>query len=330
NTFLRPVPKKILIYGTFYGETLLKEIDVNLCRYYQPYEITRSNTIENIDFDVVMLHFDHQRRFMSEYLSMKPLKKKNMIVFAMEPPHSVRNSFDYQLSKDYFNHWAFNYMPSSFFFGPYGDYTEKNNLNYSLSEIKEQFRVRKNASFSVISNCGNVKSLRLDYIEELQKIFNVETYGACFGSKISKEDRMEKMLTYKFFIAAENSHCADYSTEKYWDAIYTGSIPIVIGHPTNLTTLIPGSFINAFNFSHPKYLAKYLEKVISHENEFIKYHEWREKYTVRYFPVDCCKILDTITSLLDQGNIEDPTIHLIDSEYLVCIPPQLAYNMLVK
>ncbi|KAF1742974.1 hypothetical protein MXB_2894, partial [Myxobolus squamalis] len=62
--FLEPANKKILIYGTFFHIPLLQEIDVTQCPYYQPYDIKRSQKVDDFDFDIVILHFKQHERFM--------------------------------------------------------------------------------------------------------------------------------------------------------------------------------------------------------------------------------------------------------------------------
>ncbi|KAF1744585.1 hypothetical protein MXB_2895 [Myxobolus squamalis] len=321
--FKTPVSKKILNFENILSDKL----NVSHCNYYQPFEIVSSETIT--DFDVVFLNVDRHSAFMRRYRLGKHSVKKNMVIFTMEPPHSVRFQFNYQISKDYFNHWVYSYHRSNYFYGPYGDYTEKKNLNYSLKEISDEFKTRKNAAFSVISNCHFIKSKRIEYIKYLQKYFKVDTFGNCFGSRITKEERDIKMSKYKYFIAAENSHCKEYTTEKYWGTLERGAIPILIGYPTNLTALIPGSFINAFDFRHPRDLAKYLEKVSTDIDEYFKFHSWRKKYFIPYNRFDTCKILDTVTKYLNQEDADDPTIHEMANES-VCMDSEQAFNLLVQ
>ncbi|KAF1741689.1 hypothetical protein MXB_2532 [Myxobolus squamalis] len=137
------------------------------------------------------------------------------------------------------------------------------------------------------------------------------------------------MSTYKFFIAAENSHCPEYTTEKYWGALASGAIPIVIGYPKNQSYLIPGSYIDAFKFRHPRDLADYLKTVMNSVELFSKYHTWKSRYALTDNNFDTCKILEKITFLLDQGDVEDPNIHKINDES-ICIDQYDAYNLLVK
>ncbi|KAF1745465.1 hypothetical protein MXB_1462, partial [Myxobolus squamalis] len=121
-TNYEPIYRKILIYGSFQASIVSRIHDVKLCLYYQPYEIKWSNNVKDFDFDVVILYFDHHSRFMTEYLKIIPSRKRTMIVASIEPPFSVKDKFNYQISKDHFNHWTFNYYRSSFFTMTYGDY----------------------------------------------------------------------------------------------------------------------------------------------------------------------------------------------------------------
>ncbi|KAF1742600.1 hypothetical protein MXB_943, partial [Myxobolus squamalis] len=212
----QPLHRKILIYGSFEAAILSRVYDVKLCDYYPSYEIKWSNNIKDFDFDVVVLYFDHHFRFMKEYLKIPSTRKRTMIVASFEAPFSVKVQFNYQISKDHFNHWTLNYYRSSFFTITYGDYDIRKSSSISNFDIEQEFKTRKNAAFCVISNCEFTKSKRLDYIIQLQRYFEVETLGKCFTDSLTSDGRNEKMSTYKFFIAAENSHCPEYTTEKYW------------------------------------------------------------------------------------------------------------------
>ncbi|KAF1742354.1 hypothetical protein MXB_3937, partial [Myxobolus squamalis] len=325
--FEKSPTKIILIYGAFYNQILLPELAYNQCSTYQPYEIKRSNTA--LDFDIVILHFIEHRRFMNEYIMKEPKNKKIMILLSYEPPHSVVIHFNLSLSRDYFTHWTYSYYKSSFFYYPYSDYTESNSDEFLKKKIYHEFRKRQLAALAIVSNCEFTSSVRLSYIEILKNYFQVDMYGKCFNSHISDEERINKMGQYIFFLSFENSHCEDYTTEKYWQALTSGAIPIVMGYNKYLNNLIPGSYIDVFSFSHPKHLATHLHKVLSNKEEFLKYHTWRAKYSLVEHIPQGCKILDTITKLLEMNEPEDPTIHKI-SNISVCLTYENSARQLIQ
>ncbi|KAF0991204.1 hypothetical protein HZS_3983 [Henneguya salminicola] len=319
----------ILIYRSFYEKIFLPELGIKKCEHSKQFIIIRSERV--VDFDIVILHFTEHRRFMNEYLATINPPKKIMILYSFEPPNSVRTRFDYNRSSKHFIHWVYSYYKTSFFYIPYSRYLESKRPYYNERIIRLEFKKRKYLAMAVISNCGFDTSVRLKYIMELQKYFPVHTYGQCFYSPISREDRERLTRIYKFVLSFENCNCQEYNTEKYWDAIVNGAIPIVLGYNKNLAHLIPGSYINVFDFSHPEYLSTYLRNVSSNINEFKKYYQWRAKYFVinDHFFIDPCIMLGKISNMLARTIQEDDTIHKIDN-LSICLPPEQIYSQIIE
>ncbi|CAM6061211.1 unnamed protein product [Sphagnum tenellum] len=83
-----------------------------------------------------------------------------------------------------------------------------------------------------ISNCG-AQNGRLRVFNLLQKEgITIDSYGACnqniAGGRVNKLQALQK---YKFSLAFENSNVEDYVTEKFFQALVAGSIPVVVGAP---------------------------------------------------------------------------------------------------
>lgn len=88
------------------------------------------------------------------------------------------------------------------------------------------------------------------------------------------------MAKYPFYLAFENSECVDYVTEKLWDGLIAGSIPVYLGAP-NIDDFLPdpSAVINARDFSNAKELAAYLKMVIEHPELYEKHQSWRKNAT---------------------------------------------------
>ena len=56
----------------------------------------------------------------------------------------------------------------------------------------------------------------------------------------------------RFYISFENAICADYITEKTYNALKLNTVPIVLGGVNYTSLLPPGSFINAAQFITPQ------------------------------------------------------------------------------
>ena len=79
----------------------------------------------------------------------------------------------------------------------------------------------------------------------------------------SREGLLELLSRYKFVLTIENAACDDYVTEKLWDALAAGAVPVYAGAP-NIWSLVPNkkSIVAVDEFDGPVALAQYLEKVL--------------------------------------------------------------------
>ncbi|CAA6664965.1 unnamed protein product [Spirodela intermedia] len=82
-----------------------------------------------------------------------------------------------------------------------------------------------------ISNCG-ARNFRLQALELLEKSnIKIDSYGACHRNRDGKVDKVQTLKRYKFSLAFENSNEDDYVTEKYFQSLVAGAIPVVVGAP---------------------------------------------------------------------------------------------------
>lgn len=90
-----------------------------------------------------------------------------------------------------------------------------------------------------ISNCG-ARNFRLQALEMLEKLdIKIDSYGACHRNRDGKVDKVDTLKRYKFSLAFENSNEEDYVTEKFFQSLVTGAIPVVVGAP-NIQEFSPG------------------------------------------------------------------------------------------
>ncbi|KII71050.1 Alpha-(1,3)-fucosyltransferase 9 [Thelohanellus kitauei] len=296
------------------------------CEHSHLFSITRSNEI--VDFDIVILYFVDHFSFMKQYKPLNITTKKIMVVFGYESPFAVRLALRLQLSIDYFTHWVFSYYKSSYFYIPYGFFKKRDSRS---REQKIRVKKKKKGLVAVISNCNIKNTVRLRYIQSLRKHVPISLYGHCFNHTIMHPEREKIISNHKFFLAFENSHCEDYNTEKYWHAILFGSIPIVMGYNKNLDHLIPGSYLDVFNFTNPKHLAQHLIEVMSNSKKEMSYHQWRKSYVanVPKFRMNGCEMLEKIYNFLTTNTGEDPTIHKLGN-LEICMDPRHVERMIMR
>ncbi|KAJ1630070.1 hypothetical protein T492DRAFT_1005969 [Pavlovales sp. CCMP2436] len=152
-----------------------------------------------------------------------------------------------------------------------------------------------------VSNCGGVP-WRRDYLQELMKHINVDSYGTCLRNKqlnecpYSKEEakrlsrsnpcarrgthnvvKMTATAMYKFLFAFENQQESHYVTEKVYDGLRVATLPIYLGAPEVLDHLPPGSVILADQFAGPKQLADYLHYLDRNRTAYLEYFKWQPK-----------------------------------------------------
>lgn len=133
-----------------------------------------------------------------------------------------------------------------------------------------------------------VPSRREEYIEQLQKYIQVDTFGACGKKKcgvrtVLKNDCLTNLTKeYKFYFSFENNICRDYSTEKVFN-LYKYDfnlciIPVVNGSPQASEYLPKGTFLSTLDYTSPEALAKKLKEIGSSENLYTNYLKEKDKY----------------------------------------------------
>ncbi len=125
------------------------------------------------------------------------------------------------------------------------------------------------------------QSHRLQYVRELMKHIPVDSFGRQLQNKLLPEDhgrttKWDLISRYKFTIAFENSIATDYVTEKFYDPLRAGSIPVYLGAP-NVERFAParGSYINTADFPDPRRLALHLKSIAADPEEMDRYYSWK-------------------------------------------------------
>lgn len=140
---------------------------------------------------------------------------------------------------------------------------------------------KKNRVCMLISSGVN-QSRREEYLAELMKYTRIDSYGRLFhntdmgGEDQGWDSKVALYSQYKFVIAFENSVLEDYVTEKLYDPLLAGTVPIYLGAP-NVEEYLPGDdcVVRADRFDSPKELAQYLERCYTDDEEYLKHYRWR-------------------------------------------------------
>lgn len=143
------------------------------------------------------------------------------------------------------------------------------------------------------SNC-DTPSNRTGYMFELMRYIRVDIHGKCGNPKWNKTlssdpkvlavEKMNLTKQYLFTIAIENSLEYDYVTEKLWQPLAAGSIPIYLGAP-NIDDWLPclnsSCIINLRHFSTIQDAAKFINELVQNKERYIQYHQWRNEKNLR-------------------------------------------------
>ncbi|XP_074496807.1 alpha-(1,3)-fucosyltransferase 4-like [Sebastes fasciatus] len=137
----------------------------------------------------------------------------------------------------------------------------------------------------VVSNWSESHT-RVVFYHELRRYIPVDVFGRA-GQPIPEDSgtgvQVRKLLRrYQFYLSLENSQHTDYITEKLWNALQAGSVPVVLG-PSRQNYerfLPPEAFIHVDDFSTVRGLARYLLMLRRNPVRFRRHLDWRRRYRV--------------------------------------------------
>eukprot|EP00775_Hariotina_reticulata_P007304 gene7304-7517_t len=126
---------------------------------------------------------------------------------------------------------------------------------YSLESFDDLFKKpavpveeKQHALVYINSNCG-AQSGRTTIMRQMMDLKDkakvpVHSYGRCDNNKpwpAGNPSKVEVFSKYKFCVSMENSIRQDYVTEKMWDGLTAGCIPVYLGPPLALQ-IVPDAF----------------------------------------------------------------------------------------
>jgi len=141
---------------------------------------------------------------------------------------------------------------------------------------------KKNLCAFISSNWD--ESGRRAYVRDLFRHLDVHSYGKFMRNKRLLLDRgistkLRVMKKYAFTLAFENSIETDYVTEKFYQPLMSGCIPVYLGAP-NIGDFAPGErcFVNACDFETPARLADFIKQADPEEFQSWRRHDLRPSF----------------------------------------------------
>ncbi|KAK9942089.1 hypothetical protein M0R45_007778 [Rubus argutus] len=139
-----------------------------------------------------------------------------------------------------------------------------------------QPKSEKAIAAAFISNCG-ARNFRLQALEALEKTnIKIDSYGGCHRNRDGKVDKVQTLKRYKFSLAFENSNEEDYVTEKYFQSLVAGTIPVVVG-PPNIEDFSPGpgSILHIKELSDVESVAKTMKYLADNPEAYNQSLRWK-------------------------------------------------------
>jgi hypothetical protein len=161
---------------------------------------------------------------------------------------------------------------------------------------KSEPKTRTVMASAFISNCDyQVTSDRIQLIKELRKYgVTIDVYGKCESNVMEpfelqhlprSKRKMMNMKKYKFNLCFENSINEGYISEKYWQALEVGTIPVYLGAPDiKFYEPAPNSILHVKDYS----VKELAEKIIFLSNNDVEYNkmlDWKRNPSPKFLNV---------------------------------------------
>ncbi|KAI9018251.1 hypothetical protein DFJ74DRAFT_676473 [Hyaloraphidium curvatum] len=163
---------------------------------------------------------------------------------------------------------------------------------YTLRAAPEPYaekKARPAVATAFVSNCGSHNN-REFWLSEMIRLLKVESYGRCHNNAQIDKDiqtrfrndqwrlKVEVSRRYLFQLVFENSDEPDYVTEKLYQALEAGTVPVYMGAKGQAWRHVPNrtSIIYVADFKDPEALAAHITKVAENRTLYESYLEWKK------------------------------------------------------
>ena len=159
---------------------------------------------------------------------------------------------------------------------PHYRYSYSEIFSQKVSAVRKQNKHRRSISGRINKNAGCMV-----YLKELMKHTVIDSHGRLYSTKqpaadYGLETRLDVYQDYKFIIAFEDAIETDYVTERFFEPLIAGSVPVYLGAP-NIDDFAPGDncFVDVRQFESPRSLAHFINACYEDEQLYSKFFEWK-------------------------------------------------------
>jgi hypothetical protein len=158
---------------------------------------------------------------------------------------------------------------------PYFGYAELADLRSSPREKTEP-----SPAAAFVSSLYDLSG-RTALLTDLMRHLPVDSYGRIGRNRLLRDDdgrraKRNTLSRYHFTLAFENAVDRDYVTEKFFDPLCVGSVPVYLGAP-NIDEFAPADhcFIDAASYDSPRALADHLIALAADADAYGRYLRWK-------------------------------------------------------
>ncbi|KAF8054818.1 hypothetical protein N665_1312s0011 [Sinapis alba] len=141
-----------------------------------------------------------------------------------------------------------------------------------------QPKTEKALAAAFISNCI-AQNFRLQALEALMEAnVTIDSYGTCHRNRDERVEKVEALKHYKFSLAFENTNEEDYVTEKFFQSLVAGSVPVVVGAP-NIQDFAPSpdSILHIKQMTDIEPVAKRMKHLADNPEAYNKMLRWKHE-----------------------------------------------------
>ena len=151
----------------------------------------------------------------------------------------------------------------------------------SVKKVEKPNDAKPHATF-VARNCNPMNN-RNEYVKAIDKVIGVFAPSTCFHNMEWPQckgrvcTKVEAIRDYKIHLAFENGDSPGFITDKIYQAMQAGVLPVWMG-TVDVAGVVPnGSYVDVAEFNTPHDVANYLKMLLQNEKLYNSYFEWKHK-----------------------------------------------------